>query len=212
MAWRADRATAGPPDGTGDGSDDGAALARFERLYDSHYADLLRYVVRRIDQPDHAADVVAETFLTAWRRVEDIPPGPEARPWLFGVARRAMANQRRGTRRRTALVDRLGAELATVRVARPAVSDVTLSALGGVFRALSDTDREVLSLVAWEALSAEEIAVALGCSRTAARIRLHRARRRFAGALAAAGIDVEPHLRPVADGTTGRTTGRGPGQ
>ena len=183
--------------------------AQFERLYDSHYLDILHYAMRRTDQPDRAADVVAETFLTAWRRIDDVPPGPAARPWLFGVARRAMANERRGARRRSALVERLGVELGAVRVTRPVLSDLSLSDVGKVFRELSETDREVLTLVAWEALGTREIAVALGCSHTAARIRLHRARGRFTVALRAAGIDitarprVAPPLAPVhaAEGT-----------
>lgn len=187
----------------------GDAEARFERLYDRHYGDILNYALRRMDQPEHAADAVADTFLTAWRRIDDIPADPDARPWLFGVARRAMANQRRSTRRRNALVDRLGAELGTVRVTPPATSDLTLSEVGQIFRTLSGSDRETLTLAAWEGLDTREIAVALNCSHTAARVRLHRARRRFARALRAAGIDVEPHLgaprqpavQPVVKGT-----------
>lgn len=169
-----------------------SAEARFEELYDRHYGDILRYVLRRIVEPDRAADAVADTFLTAWRRIDDVPPGPEARPWLFGVARRAMANQRRGDRRRSALVERLGAELSTISVVRPTTPDGSLSEVGTVFRTLPDTDREVLSLVAWERLGTRELALALECSHTAARLRLHRARRRFARELSRAGIDAEP--------------------
>jgi DNA-directed RNA polymerase specialized sigma24 family protein len=50
--------------------------------------------------------VIAETFLTAWRRLDDVPAGDEARLWLYGVARRMLANQRRGARRRSSLADR----------------------------------------------------------------------------------------------------------
>src|SRR6476469_3060928 len=77
--------------------------ARFER---THVA-LLGYAVRRVADPADAADIVAETFLVAWRRLDDVPAGAEARPWLFGVARRVLANHYRGERRRHALADRL---------------------------------------------------------------------------------------------------------
>ncbi|WP_433170573.1 RNA polymerase sigma factor [Actinoallomurus sp. CA-150999] len=86
---------------------------RFEAVYMAHYAAMLSYVRRRTDSPDDAADAIAETFATAWRRVADIPDGDEARLWLYGVARRVLANHRRGESRRTALATRLRAELST---------------------------------------------------------------------------------------------------
>ncbi len=84
---------------------------RFEEIYMAHYADLLAYVRRRTESPEDAADALAETFATAWRRIADVPPGPSARLWLYGVARRVLANGRRAATRRSALVERLGAEL-----------------------------------------------------------------------------------------------------
>ncbi|MBX6384794.1 MAG: RNA polymerase subunit sigma-24 [Microbispora sp.] len=69
---------------------------------DLHYADLLAYVRRRTESPEDAADALAETFATAWRRIGDVPAGPPARLWLYGVARRVLANGRRaGTSRST---------------------------------------------------------------------------------------------------------------
>src|SRR3984885_8000211 len=85
---------------------------RFEVVYAAHRGPILGYVLRRTDNPDDAADVIAETFLTAWRRLEDMPRDPQARLWLYGVARRVLANHHRGERRRSALTDRLRAELA----------------------------------------------------------------------------------------------------
>ncbi|MGP3918590.1 RNA polymerase sigma factor [Nonomuraea sp. 10N515B] len=73
---------------------------RFEVIYVANYADILAYVRRRIDSHDDAADALAETFTTAWRRLDDIPEGREARLWLFGVARRVLANDRRAESRR----------------------------------------------------------------------------------------------------------------
>jgi RNA polymerase sigma-70 factor, ECF subfamily len=154
---------------------------RFEQMYSANHGPVLGYVVRRTDSPDDAADVIAETFLTAWRRLDDVPAGEAARPWLFGVARRVLANHGRAERRRIALGERLRSELAAVRYGRepsPGLRDVAAA-----FRDLPDTDREILALAGWEGLDAGQIAVVLGCSRNAARIRLHRARRRFAGRL-----------------------------
>ncbi|RSM73093.1 RNA polymerase subunit sigma-24 [Actinoplanes sp. ATCC 53533] len=154
--------------------------ALFERLYRSCYDDLLRYALRRTGRPETAADVVADTFLVAWRRFGDIPAG-KSRPWLFGVARNVLANQYRAERRDTDLAARLRHELSGAIVTAPEVP----AEVPAAFATLSATDQELLRLVAWEGLSTEELAVALGCSANAARIRLHRARARFAAALRA---------------------------
>jgi RNA polymerase sigma factor (sigma-70 family) len=147
---------------------------RFEELYTAHHDSVLGYLLRRTDSHDDAADVLAETFLTTWRRVADVPPGDQARPWLYGVARRTLANHRRGENRRSALAGRLRDDLAAA--GPPAELD---GAAGAAFTALPESDRELLALMAWEQLDTAEIATVLGCSRNAVRIRLHRARRRF---------------------------------
>lgn len=154
----------------------------FDRLYAANCDPLLGYALRRTRNSDDAADVVAETFLVAWRRLDDVPPGEQARLWLYGVARRVMANQRRGERRRSELSDRLRVDLA----AGYQDPDYTggLAGLRTAFTSLADADQELLSLAAWEGLDHAELAAALGCSRNAVRIRLHRARARFASALA----------------------------
>jgi RNA polymerase sigma factor (sigma-70 family) len=153
---------------------------RFRSLYEANYHLILGYALRRADATD-AADVVAETFTTAWRRLRDVPEGEEARLWLYGVARRVLANQRRAERRRLRLAGRLRAEsrIAPSAGAEPSVERDILAA----FSRLRRDDRELLSLTAWEGLDPGEIARVLGCSRNAARIRLHRARRRFADEL-----------------------------
>ena len=86
---------------------------RFRHVYAEHVDRVLGYALRRTDRPEDAADVVAETFLVAWRRLGDVPEEPRTRLWLYGVARRVLANQRRGERRRTSLGERLAADLAT---------------------------------------------------------------------------------------------------
>jgi RNA polymerase sigma factor (sigma-70 family) len=162
---------------------------RFEALYGMHYTAVEAYVRRRTDTADDAADAIAETFLTAWRRLAATPEGDAARLWLYGVARRVLANQRRGAARRTALADRLRAELA-VRAVPATAGDPQTSAVREALRKLSAADRELLTLIGWEGLTPAEAAVVLGSSRTAVRVRLHRARKRLA-----------QHLDPAADGT-----------
>ncbi len=165
------------------------SVARFEELYESTFGDVLGYLLRRTEDPDHSADLVADVFTAVWSRIDDVPPGDQARPWVFGVARNVLANHRRGDRRRNALAARLRADLREVRVTPPGERDPGLGEVGRVFRALSEHDREILSLAGWEQLDAGEIAVVLGCARGTARVRLHRARARFARALRKAGLD-----------------------
>ena len=149
---------------------------RFRELYEANYERILGYALRRVGHPD-ALDVVAETFTVAWRRLGRVPDGDEARLWLYGTARRVLANHERGARRRARLHGRLAQE-AAMTAAEP-----QQGLAAAAFASLRPDDRELLALVAWEGLDAQEIARAIGCSRNAARIRLHRARSRFARAL-----------------------------
>ncbi|MGH3381982.1 MAG: RNA polymerase sigma factor [Actinoallomurus sp.] len=166
----------------------------FAAIYAKNYQPLLGYALRRCHSPDDAADVVAETFTVAWRRAGDLPPGDEARLWLYGVARRVLANHLRGERRHSIKTAMLRDELAvSPAAAAPAPLEGTPVAV--VFLELPERDRELLALVAWEGLGNTEIATVLGCSRNAVNIRLHRARKRFARALRAAGIDQAQAVR-----------------
>lgn len=147
---------------------------RFERLFADHYEAVLGYALRRAVR-ELAEEVAAETFVVAWRRFEDVPREP--RPWLFGVARRVLSDQRRGERRRASLQARLAAQ--------PAPNPGSSGSVG-VLAALArqrEQDRELLLLVAWEGLEPAEAARALGLSRIAVRVRLHRARKRLAADL-----------------------------
>jgi RNA polymerase sigma factor (sigma-70 family) len=171
---------------------------RFEELYAAHQVPLLGYALRRTDTTDDAADVLAETFLTAWRRLDDVPPGDQARLWLYGTARRVLANHRRGERRRLALADRLKAELA-VSYRQPDFPG-GVAEIAAAFRRLLVADQELLALAGWEGLGADEIATVLGCSRNAARIRLHRARRRLAAELGRAAPGTTPGRAHVTNG------------
>jgi RNA polymerase sigma-70 factor (ECF subfamily) len=156
---------------------------RFESLYAANHAPILGYALRRTASPDDAADVLAETFLAAWRRLDELPSGDDGRLWLYGVARRVLANHYRGERRRSALADRLRAELAESYV--PPEFDGEPARIAAALRRLPERQRELLALNAWEGLDYGEIAVVLGCSRNAVRIRLHRARASLAAELAA---------------------------
>ncbi len=148
------------------------------RLYADHAAAVRAYALRRTD-PTTADDVCAEVWSTAWRRIDDVPR--DALPWLFGVARRVLANERRGLRRRGALRDRLASALSAGHAPPPDIpSDRRLAR---ALARLRPADREVLLLVAWEELSPERAATALGVQPGAFAVRLHRARRRLALAL-----------------------------
>jgi RNA polymerase sigma-70 factor (ECF subfamily) len=150
-------------------------------MFRDSYPLVRAYALRRA-APDAAQDAVAETFLVAWRRLDDVSEDPL--PWLYGTARRVLANQRRSAARGVALEQRLsGATAADVPPdLGDSVADAELVrlALGG----LSDRSREALMLVAWEGLDGARAARAAGCSKAAFAVRLHRARAQLADALA----------------------------
>jgi RNA polymerase sigma-70 factor (ECF subfamily) len=156
-----------------------AREAIFSAAFEAHYVAIFQYARRRTSSDSEAEESVAEVFLTAWRRIDALPSEPATRPWLYGVARRIVANRRRSVARRLRLIDRLRLVL---HAAVPGTSE-TRSDLEPVLRALarlSETDREVLRLVAWEELSRAEIATVLGLTTANVSVRLHRARNRLA--------------------------------
>jgi RNA polymerase sigma-70 factor (ECF subfamily) len=158
------------------------AEARFERLYAEHGRAVLAYAVRRSRDAQDAADVVAETFLVAWRRLDDVPLGQPGRLWLYGVARRVLANQHRSERRRERLSERLRRELPLAVAALPQPTGET-GAVRDALDRLGVEDREILRLAGWEELTPREIATVLGISQVAARSRLYRARHRLRSSL-----------------------------
>jgi RNA polymerase sigma-70 factor (ECF subfamily) len=157
--------------------DSEAASARFEQLFRDHYSRVLSSAKRRM--PSSAADdVVAETFLIAWRRLESIPR--DELPWLLGVARRVRANQRRLDETRERVANRFAAEPVPNQVRDVALDpelELALSQLG-------ERDQELLRLIAWEGLTPAEAARVLGWSAVGTRVRLHRARGRLQSLLA----------------------------
>lgn len=151
---------------------------QFERVYQECYAAVHRYTARRV-APEAVQDVVADTFLTAWRRYGELRGEPL--PWLLGIARRAAANQRRGGARRDALRERLAGEQRPSAELGPIDSDQPVAA---ALAALSARDREALTLVAWDGLEHRVAARVMGCSTGAFTVRVHRARRKLERALA----------------------------
>jgi RNA polymerase sigma factor (sigma-70 family) len=142
-------------------------------LFEAHHEPLLAYARRRTRELLDAEDVVAETFVVVWRRLDRLPANEAERlPWLYGIARRVVANQHRSAARRGRLRGRMEVATASQSLQAP-------SPLPGVLDAMSrlrENDREVLRLVAWEGLTHAEVGVVLGISPNAAAIRLHRAR------------------------------------
>lgn len=183
--------------------------AGFRALFESQFGDVWRFVRRRCSSGDQADDVAAETFAVAWRRRDGLPPGPQARLWLFGTARLVLANQRRSEQRQARLDDRLASQPAGPPAVDPAdqVVDADARGLGTALASLSSDDREVLIMRAWDGLAVTEIAALLGCTPNAASGRLHKARGRLAAALS--GADAGDPATCTTGPTTQRTEGDG---
>lgn len=150
----------------------------FAHLYSSYYRHIYAYCRRRTDAAS-VDDAVADTFLVAWRRIADVPPGTAALPWLYAIAYRVLSHQWRSTGRQRRLDARLRAAGASTQ---PPLDDVVLvreeaRKVREAARRLHPDQLEVLRLSAWEGLSHNEIAAAVGITPAAARQRLHRARR-----------------------------------
>jgi RNA polymerase sigma-70 factor, ECF subfamily len=159
-------------------------MQRFDEIYAEHLAAVRAYVRRRAPE-SLVDDVVADVFVVALRRIDDVPRN--ALPWLYAVARKTLANERRKRSRTVPLAPEISYQ----------PEPVGDSQLAAAFAALSDTDREILRLVAWEGLPLREAARVLECSPVACRVRYHRAKSRLASHLAAAAS-----LRPEPRGVT----------
>lgn len=161
----------------------------FEQLYEQTYWSVLRYFARRVPgDDDHVRDLTAEVYLVAWRRRHALPPEPL--PWLYGTARHVLGNDRRSTQRRRRLAERLGQDptgpdldVAPHDHSNGLPGDHDNARVHVALDHLSESDQEVLRLAAWEELSPDQLALALRCSRSAAAMRLHRARERLRAVL-----------------------------
>ena len=162
-----------------------AEQQRFEDLYEKHRLEVLAYCTRRLGRID-AADACSETFLVAWRRLDDLPPPPKTLPYLYGIAGKVVSNQFRSLRRRGRLDARLTA-LGVSVAPDPSVLVVQSShdqEVVAAVRKLKPKDREIVMLYAWEDLPRETIAEMMGMTRSALDQRIHRANQRLARILA----------------------------
>lgn len=162
----------------------GGDEAEFETFYRLHERRVRHFVRRRV-QPTDADDIIDETFYAAWRHFDRLRANPAQQVgWLFITARNQMLNHFRSAQRRSRLAERLTSLAPAAPVETP--FDVTSSDkivmdehFTDVFTQLSDDDRFILSLVAWDECTTAELAAVLGCSESAAKSRLSRARERF---------------------------------
>ena len=163
-----------------DRNPDAERVAAFDDLYDATFAQVLAYCRRRTRSLHDAEDAVAETYLVAWRRLDDATSAEAPLFWLYAVAAKVTANQRRGQDRFGRLIDRLGGYL-TSETAPGAdteiLTDADAAEVAAALEILSSIDREIVRLVAYEQLTYTETGMVLGLSEAAVRTRLYRARR-----------------------------------
>jgi RNA polymerase sigma-70 factor (ECF subfamily) len=158
-------------------------VRRFEAVFDGCFDRVLAYALARADV-EVAKEAAAEVFAIAWRRRADLPPEPL--PWLLGTARKVLSTDRRSAQRRDALTDRVVHHRPTASTGDPADGVVERAAALDALERLRPADRELLCLLAWDGLTPAEAAESLGISAATFSVRVHRARRRYEDALAAA--------------------------
>jgi RNA polymerase sigma-70 factor (ECF subfamily) len=152
--------------------------ARFVEVYERYYRHVFGYCRRRVSA-DQVDDVVADTFLTAWRKIDQVPPGDECLPWLYGIAYRVLNHQWRGSSRRQRLNEKLtnvGAESFYAPEEYIVMRDESRLVLDALAH-LKPTDQEILRLATWEELAQRDIALTLGISLGAVRQRLYEAKK-----------------------------------
>ena len=168
---------------------------RFARVYEANVRLIYAYFLRRIEA-DLADDAVAETFLTVWRRIEDLPAGEGELPWIYGVAYKVLGNQRRSLFRRRRLAKRVGGLRVSqvVAVEEQVVQGEEIERVHAAAARLQASDREILRLSLWEDLSYADIAAVMDTTTEAVKQRAYQARRRLSR-----------ELEKVSNGRPGRT-------
>jgi len=169
-------------------SNEDPAEAEFRELYERCHRPVLAYFQRRLPRSE-AFDATEEVFLVVWRRLNDVPDGDGALPWLYGIAHNVLLNQQRSARRERRLKSRLASDPIPPMpdTAQQIVDQAEQEAVVSSLSTLPYRDREILRLTYWEELPHAQIADVLGCSVGAVDVRLHRAKRRLRKALARAG-------------------------
>lgn len=157
---------------------------RFTAIYEAHWRAVYAYLVRRGLAPEDAADLVSATFLTAWTKVSEIPVGSFESAWLIATARNHLAN----FHRKSITVSR-NASVSSEPMGVTCPSEVVVGffeerRIWNAISGLPEADRELVTLVAWDGLTPAQASLVLGISRSAGRVRLHRARKRLAVLLA----------------------------
>jgi RNA polymerase sigma factor (sigma-70 family) len=153
---------------------DGSRLSRLFRMRNAVRA----YVHRRCANPNDVEEIVADTYVVAWQRIKDVPVDDhEAFHWLRAVARRILANAYRSARRTRLVQERVMHEAST----QMGVDHLPVERLDLItaWQKLALPDQRILVLVGLHGLNDAAIAARLGCSHEAARVRIHRARRRY---------------------------------
>jgi RNA polymerase sigma-70 factor (ECF subfamily) len=161
------------PSGPPPGGDD------FEALYRGCYQAIFAYVARRVEgDTETAADLTAEVFVVALRKRDAIPPPPEDRLWLYGVARRIVLDHQKRHKRQARLRSELRAQ-AALSGADAGPGEMSRLRVRQAIQQLRPAHREVLQLVAWDGLSHAEAGQVLGCTANAVAMRLHHAKARL---------------------------------
>jgi RNA polymerase sigma-70 factor, ECF subfamily len=154
--------------------------ARFEALFREHHPVVRAFARRRVP-PEAVDDIVSETFLVVWRRLDDVPE--PALPWLLIVARNVAGTERRGAARRQRLwLKAQSGHVEDYDSGQPEIGD---GRVVGALARLKERDREALTLVAWDGLTPAQAAAVLGEPSVRFRQRLHRAGHRLRAQLAA---------------------------
>ncbi|MEN9506503.1 MAG: hypothetical protein RI958_2429 [Actinomycetota bacterium] len=173
---------------------------RFRAAYVAHTRALLAYAARRCDAFPDAADIVADTMLVAWRRIDAMPPEPETRLWLFGVARNVLNNHRRGHRRSERLGQRLRQQLHEQSQTVELADGDTARLIQVALQKLKPLEREVMLLTISEQLTPSEIAVVLEVNSSTVRTHLQRARTKVRAHVEGSTVTAENLRRNSDDG------------
>jgi RNA polymerase sigma factor (sigma-70 family) len=169
-----------------------ADAASFAALYTETNADVLAFLLRRCPTPEDAADCLAETYLVAWEKRNQVPAGVEARPWLFGVARNVMRRGHERHRRLAAAAQSLAEELQSAASARPARAPDEPESITAALSELSAVDQEIITMISWDGLTPRQIGQVLGISPNVVRVRAHRARVRLRSLLSTNDAELAP--------------------